>query len=219
MTRPPSAARPPGAHVVVGAGGHAKVVIAAMRAMGLRVDAVLDDSRDRWGETFHGAPILGGIGELAGWPGVRAVITVGNNARRRAIAEAHPGVDWLTVVHPAAIVHESATLGPGAMVMWRAVVEPDVVIGAHAIVNTGAAVCHDARVGDYAHVSVTSTLAGGAVVGHGVFLGMNACVIGTARVGDWATVGAGASVVRDVPAGATAVGVPARVISAKASAG
>jgi len=205
--------------VVVGAGGHAKVVIAAMRAMGLRVDAVLDDNPGRWGEGFHGAPILGGVGELAGWPGVRAVITVGNNARRRDIAEAHPGVDWLTVVHPAAIVHESATLGPGAMVMWRAVVEPDVVVGAHAIINTGAAVCHDARVGDYAHVSVTSTLAGEAVIGRGVFLGMNACVIGTARVGDWATVGAGASVVRDIPAGATAVGCPARVVSAKASAG
>lgn len=208
-------ARPPGAHVVVGAGGHAKVVIAAMRAMGLRVDAVLDDNPARWGEVFHGAPIVGPIGELAGWPGARAVITLGNNARRRAVAEAHPGVDWLTVIHPAAIVHESAGIGAGAMVMWRAVVEPDARVGAHAIVNTGAAVCHDARVGDYAHVSVTSTLAGGAAVGDGVFLGMNACVIGTARVGDWATVGAGASVVRDVPAGATAVGVPARVISGR----
>ena len=208
-------ARAAGAHVVVGAGGHAKVVIAAMRAMGLRVDAVLDDNPRRWGEVFQGAPVVGPIGELAGWPGVRAVITLGNNARRRAVAEAHPGVDWITVVHPAALVHESAAIGPGAMVMWRAVVEPDARVGAHAIINTGAAVCHDARVGDYAHVSVTSTLAGEAVVGDGVFLGMNACVIGTARVGDWAVVGAGASVVRDVPAGATAVGVPARVISAR----
>jgi len=212
------AGRAPGAHVVVGAGGHAKVVIAALRAMGLRIDAVLDDNPARWGETFHGVPIVGGIGELAGWPRVRAVITLGHNGRRRAVAEAHPAVDWLTVVHPSALVHESASLGPGAMVMWRAVVEPDVVIGAHTIVNTGAAVCHDARVGAYAHVSVTSTLAGGATLGEGVFLGMNACVIGTARVGDWATVGAGAAVVRDIPAGATAVGCPARVLSAKSAA-
>lgn len=207
-----AAARPPGALVVVGAGGHAKVVIAALRARGSAVDAVLDDNPARWGEVFHGVPVVGPVAELGGWPGVRAVITVGHNARRRAVAEAHPGVAWVTVVHPAAIVHESARVGPGAMVMARAVVEPDAVVGAHAIVNTGAVVCHDARVGDFAHVSVTSTLAGAAVIGDGVFLGMNACVIGTARVGDWATVGAGASVVRDIPAGATAVGVPARVL-------
>jgi len=204
--------RVPGAHVVLGAGGHAKVVIAAMRAMGLRVDAVLDDNEARWGEVFHGVPVLGPIGELSGWPGARAVITLGNNARRRAVVEAHPEIDWLTVIHPSAIVHDSARVGQGSMVLWRAVVEPDAWVGMHAILNTGAAVCHDAQVGDFAHVSVTSTLAGGAVVGAGVFLGMNASVIGTARVGDWATVGAGAVVVRDIPAGATAVGVPARVI-------
>jgi sugar O-acyltransferase (sialic acid O-acetyltransferase NeuD family) len=198
--------------VVLGAGGHAKVVIAAMRAMGLRVDAVLDDNEARWGEVFHGVPVLGPIGELSGWPGARAVITLGNNARRRAVVEAHPEIDWLTVIHPSAIVHDSARVGQGSMVLWRAVVEPDAWVGMHAILNTGAAVCHDAQVGDFAHVSVTSTLAGGAVVGAGVFLGMNASVIGTARVGDWATVGAGAVVVRDIPAGATAVGVPARVI-------
>lgn len=204
--------RSPGARVVVGAGGHAKVVIAAMRAAGERIDAVLDDNAARWGSMLCGVPIVGAIAELADWEGARAVVTIGNNARRKQIVESFPRAEWITVVHPSAIVHESATVGEGAMVMWRAVVEPDASVGAHAIINTGAVVCHDARVGAYAHVSVTSTLAGGAGVDEGAFLGMNAGVIGGVTVGAWSTVGAGASVVRDVPPNVTAVGVPARVL-------
>lgn len=201
-----------GARIVVGGGGHAKVVIAAMEAMGEAPDAVLDDNPSRWGTDLLGVPIVGGLAELAAWPEARAVLAIGNNARRKQIAESHPHVAWITVVHPSAIVHRSARLGAGAVVIWRAVIEPDVVVGAHAIINSGAVVCHDSVVGDYAHVSVTSTMAGGARIDEGAFLGMNAGVIGGACVGAWSTVGAGGSVVRDVPARSIAVGVPARVI-------
>jgi sugar O-acyltransferase (sialic acid O-acetyltransferase NeuD family) len=209
-------ARCAGARVVVGAGGHAKVVLAALDAAGTPADAVLDDNPTRWGTLLLGVPVLGAVAALASWPGVRAVLAIGNNRRRKELAETYADIEWLTVVHPSAIVHASATLAPGAMVMWRAVVEPDARIGAHTIVNTGAAVCHDAVVGDYAHISVTSTLAGEARVGEGCFIGMNACVIGGAPVGAWTTIGAGASVVRAIPAGVTAVGVPARVVSGQA---
>ncbi len=204
--------RNPGARIIVGAGGHAKVLIAAMEAMGEPADALLDDNASRWGSDLLGVPIVGGLAELSSWPDARAVISVGNNARRKQIAEAHPRVAWITVVHPSAIVHRSAAVGAGAMIIWRAVIEPDVTVGAHAIVNSGAIVCHDSVVGDYAHVSVTSVMAGGARVEEGVFLGMNAGVIGGVTVGAWSTVGAGASVVRDVPPRSVAVGVPARVI-------
>jgi sugar O-acyltransferase (sialic acid O-acetyltransferase NeuD family) len=204
--------RNPGARVVLGGGGHAKVVIAAMEASGEPADAVLDDNAARWGSRLLGVPIVGGLSLLAAWPLVRAVIAIGNNVRRKQIAEAHPQVAWITVVHPSAIVHPSARIGAGAMIVWRAVVEPDAEVGAHAIVNSGAIVCHDAVVGAYAHVSVTSVMAGEARVDEGVFLGMNACVIGGVRVGAWSTVGAGASVVRNVAPRSVAVGVPARVI-------
>ncbi len=204
--------RSPGARIVVGAGGHAKVVIAAMEAMGAPADAVLDDNRALWGAALLGVPVVGGSELLAAWESPRVVIAIGSNARRKRIAEAHPHASWITVVHPSALVHRSVRLGEGAMVIWRAVIEPDAVIGAHAIVNSGAIVCHDSTVGAYAHVSVTSVMAGNAHVGEGVFLGMNAGVIGGVTVGAWSTVGAGASVVRDVPPRSVAVGVPARVI-------
>ncbi|MFO0651060.1 MAG: acetyltransferase [Polyangiales bacterium] len=207
-----SLVRKPGARIIIGAGGHAKVLIAAMEAMGEPADALLDDNASRWGGDLLGVPIVGGLAELAAWPEARAVISIGNNARRKQIAEAHPRVSWMTVIHPNAIVHRSASVGAGAMIIWRAVIEPDVTVGAHAIVNSGAIVCHDAVVGDYAHVSVTSVLAGNARVDEGVFLGMNASVIGAVTVGAWSTVGAGASVVRDIPPRSVAVGVPARVI-------
>lgn len=207
-----SLVRKPGARIIIGAGGHAKVLIAAMEAMGEPADALLDDNASRWGADLLGVPIVGGLAELSAWREARAVISVGNNARRKLIAEAHPHVAWITVIHPSAIVHRSASVGAGAMIIWRAVIEPDVIVGAHAIVNSGAIVCHDSVVGDYAHASVTSVMAGNARIDEGVFLGMNAGVIGAVTVGAWSTVGAGASVVRDIPPRSVAVGVPARVI-------
>jgi serine O-acetyltransferase len=49
-------------------------------------------------------------------------------------------------------------------------------------------------------------------VGEGVVIGSNACILGAIHVGARARVGSGSVVVRDVPAGATVVGVPARVM-------
>lgn len=52
-------------------------------------------------------------------------------------------------------------------------------------------------------------------VGNNVVIGANACILGAIRIGDHARVGSGSVVVKDVPPGATVVGVPARVIVPK----
>lgn len=200
----------PGSRIaVLGAGGHSKVVIATVRAAGLTVAALFDDDRARWGEEVLGLAIQGPL-EAAGEAAVDgAVIAVGTNRARRAVAE-RIELPWIAVVHPAATVHSSVRLGAGAVVFAGAVIQPDTVVGRHAIVNTGASVDHDCRLDDFVHVAPGVRLAGDVTVDEGALVGIGSCVVPGGRIGRWATVGAGAAVVREVPENATVVGVPAR---------
>ncbi len=209
---PPPAAAPQGepeAVAVIGAGGHAKVVISCLRELGVAVAAALDDAPERWGADLLGVPVRGPVRELAaGFR--RGVIAIGDNRTRRRLAS-DLDLEWRTVVHPRAWVDPTARLGPGAVVFAGAVVQPEAEIGAHAIVNTGASIDHDCRVGAYAHLGPGSRLCGRVRVGEGALIGAGSAVIPGVTIGAWTVVGAGAAVVRDLPDGAIAVGVPARV--------
>jgi sugar O-acyltransferase (sialic acid O-acetyltransferase NeuD family) len=210
----------PGAVAVLGAGGHAKVVIATLQAAGLTVAAVFDDDETKRGSLLLGVKVQGRLAEFASSSYRHAVIAVGHNATRMRLAERLakqlPTIEWITAVHPLTCVHPSVRLGAGTVVFAGAVVQPDTVIGAHTIINTGATVDHDCRVGDFVHLAPGTHLAGDVCIGRGAFLGIGAAVIPGRRVGEWSTVGAGAAVVKDIPAQATAVGVPARILCKEA---
>src|SRR5262249_19405674 len=139
--------------VILGAGGHAKVVIGTLQAAGHRVAAVLDDDGSRRGQTLLGLPLVGALAELAGTGETQAVLAVGDNRVRERLARQFRNVAWVTAVHPSAYVHPSVSLGPGTLLFAGAVVQPDAVIGAHVIVNTRATVDHDCQVGDFVHLA------------------------------------------------------------------
>jgi len=193
--------------VVIGAGGHAKVLITTLTARGFSIAAVFDDDDSKWGVDAQGTRVSRIDRERGG----NGIIGIGDNAQRREMARAL-SFEWRTVVHPSAFVHPSAKLGRGTVVFAGAVVQPDAVIGDHVIVNTGATVDHDCVVGDYAHLAPGVHLAGSVQVGEGAFLGIGSVVIPGVRIGHWSTLGAGAAAIRDVADGVVAVGVPARAL-------
>ncbi|HOX05305.1 MAG TPA: acetyltransferase [Planctomycetota bacterium] len=197
---------------ILGAGGHAKVVLSTLRAAGHEVARVLDDDPAKAGQKILGVPVLGPIALLPDEPATLAVAAIGNNRSRQAVAGRFRRVTWVTVVHPTAWVDPSAKLGPGSMIMAGAVIQAESVVGAHAIVNTGASVDHDCSVGDFAHVAPGAHLAGDVRMGQGAFMGISGTAIPGVAIGDWASAGAGAAVIRNVPAGAVVVGVPARTV-------
>lgn len=168
-------------------------------------------------ESLHELPWLGGDDQLAALCAMNSAlshIAVGGSValRRRLRELAHAAaLELATIVHPSAVVSAGATIQPGAFVSARAVVNPGARIGEAAIVNTGAVVEHDVVVGDLAFIAPAACLCGGVDVGEGAFIGAGAVVLPGLRVAAGATVGAGAVVTRDVPAGAVALGVPARV--------
>jgi UDP-perosamine 4-acetyltransferase len=200
--------------VLVGAGGHAKVVIATVRAAGGNVVAAYDDDQRRWGQQILGVPIKGPISdeEIGGGP---AIIAIGNNRARQSLA-ARLHAQWVSVCHPNTTVHPSVSLGTGTVVFAGSVIQPDAIIGAHSILNTAASVDHDCIVGDFVHIGPGVSVCGGVTLDEGVLLGVGAKVAPNVEIGPWSTAGAGAVCVVDVAGDTTVVGVPARSIGADA---
>jgi sugar O-acyltransferase (sialic acid O-acetyltransferase NeuD family) len=210
--RPRAARKPPAGFYVFGAGGHARVVLATARRLGLRPAGLFDDDPQKDGLYVDGVRVLGPTGRHADHPRLPGIIAIGDNHTRARLASTLR-LEWLTLVHPAAFVEEGATLGEGTVVMAGAVVQTSAVVGAHVIVNTCASVDHDCTVGDFCHVAPGAHLAGGVTVEEGVLLGIGCSVVTRRHIGPWATIGAGAAVVADLSGDAVAVGVPARPLA------
>lgn len=196
--------------VVVGAGGHAKVVISTLRAAGMRAAVVVDDDLSKKGQQILGVPVIGDLKSVDGAGFEVGVIAIGNNSYREKAA-ARLALNWITVVHPYAHIHESVKLGLGTVVFAGAIIQADTIIGNHVIVNTGATIDHDCRIGDFAHMAPGVHLAGNVTVGRASLVGIGSVAIPGIRIGERTTIGAGSVIVRDVPDNVIACGNPARM--------
>jgi sugar O-acyltransferase (sialic acid O-acetyltransferase NeuD family) len=205
--------------IVLGAGGHGKVVADVVSLMeGYEILGFLDADDRLWGREVAGLPVLGGDDRMRDLPpGTWFVVGIGsvrNAVPRMAVFEraSGQGLAPAQAIHPSATVARSATIGPGCALMAGSVVNPGATLGANVIINTGAIVEHDCRVGDHTHVATGARMSGEVTIGRAAHVGAGATILQQVTIGDHAVVGAGAVVIRDVPAGATVVGVPARPI-------
>ena len=195
---------------VIGAGGHAKVILALLEALGRVCVGIYDDNEKLWGKTLSGVPIIGAVKELPDKNNISAVIAIGNNSIRKYIAESFHNLQWAILIHPYSWVHKSVRVHDGTVIFAGAVVQPDTVIGAHTIINTSASVDHDCHIGDFCHIAPGCHLAGNVQIQDCTFVGVGSDVIPGIHITSDVVVGAGASVVRNITSSGTYIGVPAK---------
>ena len=191
--------------IVVGGGGHGRVVLEALRSIASEVRGVVD--RDPAVATMlpKGVPWLGDDTVLAAFPPTQHALVNGvggiGDGTRRAVFERlrKEGYLFAAIHHESAIIaHAGVELGEGCQVMAGAVVQPGVRIGANAIINTRASVDHDCLIGAHCHVAPGAVICGGVMVGEDTHIGAGAVVIQGIQIGRGALIGAGAVIRRDV---------------------
>lgn len=204
--------------VIIGAGGHGRVVLDILRAGGeFTPAAMLDANASLHNTSINGVPVIGSVNLLPKLAAQRirhAIVAIGDNRVRASYAQLvlQANLELVNAIHPSAIVSSTAKVGLNVVIAAGAIVSTDAHLADSAVVNTGAIVDHECRVGRAVHISPGVVLAGRVHVEEGAFIGIGARVIPCMRIGGHATVGAGAVVIEDVPPHATVVGVPARVV-------
>ncbi|NEW04730.1 acetyltransferase [Paenibacillus sp. SYP-B3998] len=202
--------------ILIGGGGHGKVVLDVMTAQGVYVLAGVGD--DRFSHTFlqHGVPHgpITDMIKLLEYDEFSLLIAIGSNRSRHAV-EQRIGVakaKYATLIHPKAVIGSGVTVGEGSVIMPGAIINCGAHIGRHCIINTGSIIEHENVIGDFVHLSPTAALGGDVAIEDGAHIGMGAKVIEGRRIGSWSTLGAGAVAITDIPQLCTAVGVPAKPI-------
>ena len=201
--------------VVYGAGGHGKVIAEILLAGGQHIASFLDDNPAFSGSLVLGSPVFLAAEWLRKNARARVALGIGNNSQREHATRQITtfGGKLITAIHPSAIVARSAEIGSGVVIMPAAVLNSGCGIGDGAIINTGAIIEHDVKIGRYAHIAPRCVTGGSVEIGDFAQIGIGAVVLPGKRIGDHAVIGAGAVVIDDIPSGAVAYGVPARVHS------
>jgi sugar O-acyltransferase (sialic acid O-acetyltransferase NeuD family) len=195
--------------ILVGASGHARVVMSVIEAQGHRVVGIFDKNTSILS--------LDGVTNEGDYnadmhQGAKAIVAIGDNKIRKRISK-NLMHQLGNAVHPSVQLDRLVTLGKGNVIMHQAVVQRGCQIGAHCIINTKATVDHDCRIDDYVHIGPGATLCGGVSVGEGSLIGVGASVLPGITIGKNVTVGAGAIVLNDIPDNARVIGVPGKQVS------
>lgn len=197
--------------IIVGAGGHAKVIADIVRKSGDNLVGFLDDTKET-GTEFFDAFILGKTDSYLEYLDKVFIIAIGNNTVREQIVAKMEGAAFYTAIHPNAVIGGGVSIGAGTCVMANAVINADAKVGKHCIINTAAVVEHDNILSDYVHISPTAALAGTVTIGKRTHVGVGAKVKNNTDIDADVVVGAGAVVVQNITEAGTYVGVPARKV-------
>ena len=204
--------------IIIGGGGHARVLIDLIKLSGQFEIIGILDSQTELDSPAPGISVIGNDDLLLKLysEGIKnACIGIGSikdNSTRKIMYEKVKQIGFSVpfLVHPNAIVSETVKLSEGAQIMAGAIVQAVAIIGENTIINTGAIVDHDCKIGRNVHICPGAVMSGGVIVNDESFIGAGSTIIQGIEIGKCVTVAAGSVVVKDVPDGHTVKGVPAK---------
>ena len=207
--------------VIIGAGGHAKVIADIIIKSGDKVYGFLDDNKDVGTKVIEDYAVVGKVEDCVKLQKENEefgfVIAIGSNNIRKMLNEKYHNLNYYTAIHPNAVIGMQVKIDKGTIVMANACINPNAKIGKHCIINTAAIVEHDNIIEDYVHLSPNATLCGTVTIGEGTHIGAGAIVKNNTSVTQDCIVGAGAVVVKNIGESGTYVGVPAKGIKGKST--
>ena len=201
--------------LIIGAGGHGRVILDTLMSGGRKVVGFLDDNVALHGTEVNGVPVLGAsanAAEIAHSLAAAVIIGIGEDSIRAKMMNLllESNIALACAIHSSAVIAKDVVVPPGVVVMAGAVINTGVQLGLGSVVNTKASLDHDVILGEGAHVMPGAVGTGGVAIGRYAVLGSGAVILPYRHVGDNAYVAAGAVVVENVPVDAIVMGVPAK---------
>ena len=206
--------------IIVGAGGFGREVLEWAwqnpdRGVAWDIAGFIDDDPVALKGFEVGCPILGTIKDWKPSPEELFVISIGDPKTKKNVVGSlsSKGAQFITLVHPSAIIARTASIGKGSVICPQSVVSANAKVGDYVMLNLNCAVGHDASIGDWCTLSSYCDITGKVKVGSGVFLGSHAIVVPNVQVGDNVIISAGSLVVTNVRDGSKVFGIPARKLN------
>lgn len=191
--------------LLIGGGGHAKVLLSILSAQGIKVHAIISPEIDKSFSLFKNVTHLKHDYEILNYSTNEVVLVNGvgslpYNSLRASIFEefCRHSYKFMTVKSEHAIVSDFCDLGIGVQIMPGAIINADTIIGDNTIINSGAIIEHDCKVGKNNHIAPGAILCGQSTTEADVHIGTGAVLIQGVTIRRNSVVAAGASVVRDV---------------------
>lgn len=202
--------------IIIGASGHAKVIIDIIEKQGkYNIIGLLDDSPDKKGTDFLGYKIIGNVAEnIARFNS--GIVAIGDNYTRylvvNKIKSLNPAFAFVSAIHPYTAIAKKVSIGCGTVAMAGVIINNDTAVGEHCILNTKASVGHDNKIGDYVTVGPGATLGGNITVGDFSNISIGANIKHGISIGKETVIGAGATLLNDTPDNVVAYGTPAKIM-------
>jgi sugar O-acyltransferase (sialic acid O-acetyltransferase NeuD family) len=204
--------------IIFGAGGQASIIIDIIEKQ-KKYDllGIFVDTPEMQGTQFMGYPVLGKIADFYG--SNKGIVAIGDNFSRRLVVnkirEINKYFQFITVIHPSAIIGKNVTIGDGTVIVAGSVINTNAIVGNHCIINTQSSVDHDVTFGNFSTAAPGSHIGGNANIGTLSTISMGANVIQKINIGNGTLIGAGSTVIHDIPDGVLAFGTPAKVIRSR----
>jgi len=208
--------------VLIGGGGHCKVVISIIKKLdNFEIAGIVDIYKAE--SLVSGIKIIGSDDDLRDIykSGIHhALITVGStkdNTKRYGLFNMAKeiGYNFPVIISPEAIVDESVKINEGSVVMPGSIINIESSIGKNCIINTGAMIEHDCKIKDHCHIAPGAHISGAVNIGELSFIGIGTTIIQGIKIGKNVTIGAGSVVIKDIPDNVIVVGNSAKIIKSK----